>query len=74
MPLMEQIGQFLLAQGMSGVIIIVLGYAVKKLYDRNQELHQTLFEIGRESVKANEATAAALNRQTDLLLRTRGGE
>ena len=72
--IMEQIGQILLAQGLSGIIIIFLGIAVKRLYDRNQELHQTLYDIGRESVKANEATAAALNRQTDLLLRTRVGE
>ncbi len=55
----------------SGVAIFVLGVAVYKLYTRNQELHTTLYEIGRESVKANEATAAALNRQTDLLLRGR---
>lgn len=58
----------------SGVVIIVLGFAVWKLYSRNQELHTTLYEVGRESVKANEATAAALNRLSDLLLRGRAPE
>lgn len=61
--------EYLLAQGIPGVVILGLGWAVFKLYNRNQELHQTLYDIGRESVKANEATTAAINRLTDLLMR-----
>ena len=67
----ESISQMLLGLGLPGVIIIALGYAVWKLYNRNQELHETLYEVGKESVKANEATAAALNRLSDLLVRGR---
>jgi hypothetical protein len=70
----ESVVQQLLGQGLAGVVIIGLGFAVWKLYQRNQELHTTLYEIGTESVKANEATAAALNRLSDLLLRGRAPE
>lgn len=67
----ESISNMLLGLGLPGVIIIALGFAVWKLYNRNQELHSTLYEVGKESVKANEATAAALNRLSDLLVRGR---
>ena len=67
----QSISEMLLKLGLPGVIIIALGFAVWKLYNRNQELHSTLYEVGKESVKANEATAAALNRLSDLLVRGR---
>lgn len=67
----KSISNMLLGLGLPGVIIIALGFAVWKLYNRNQELHSTLYEVGKESVKANEATAAALNRLSDLLVRGR---
>lgn len=70
----ESISNILLGLGLPGVIIIVLGFAVYKLYNRNQELHSTLYEVGKESVKANEVTAAALNRLSDLLVRGRAPE
>ena len=70
----ESISNILLGLGLPGVIIIVLGFAVWKLYNRNQELHSTLYEVGKESVKANEATAAAFNRLSDLLVRGRAPE
>ena len=70
----ESISNILLGLGLPGVIIIVLGFAVWKLYNRNQELHSTLYEVGKESVKANEATAATLNRLSDLLVRGRAPE
>lgn len=70
----EQIVTMLLGQGLPGLIILALSFAVWKLYNRNQELHTTLYEVGKESVKANEATAAALNRLSDLLLRGRAPE
>ena len=64
----QRVVEYLLAEGIPGVIILGLGWAVYKLYNRNQELHSTLYEVGRESVKANEATTAAINRLTDLLM------
>lgn len=70
----QDIVSMLLGQGLPGLIILSLGFAVWKLYNRNQELHETLYEVGRESIKANEATAAALNRLSDLLLRGRAPE
>ena len=70
----ESISNILLGLGLPGVIIIVLGFAVWKLYNRNQELHSTLYEVGKESVKTNEATAAALDRLSDLLVRGRAPE
>lgn len=70
----QPISEMLLGLGLPGVIIIVLGFAVWKLYNRNQELHSTLYEVEKESVKANEATAAALNRLSDLLVRGRAPE
>lgn len=63
-----------LGLGLPGVIILCLAVAVYKLYNRNQELHQTLYDVGRESVKTNETTAAALNRLSDMLLRGRAPE
>ncbi len=64
----------IMERGISGAFILLLLFAVFKLYNRNQELHTTLYETGRESVKANEAMSAALNRLTDLLLRGRLSE
>lgn len=69
---MEEFVTYVLDKGVTqAVVIVVLGFAVYKLYNRNQELHTTLFDIGRESVKSNEATAASINRLTDVL-RMRG--
>lgn len=66
--------EVVLGLGLPGVIILILALAVYKLYNRNQELHQTLYDVGRESVKTNESTAAALNRLSDMLLRGRAPE
>ena len=57
---LERIFGLLLDLGVPGVIIIVLGYAVYKLYNRNQELHDTLRELGKEQVRSNEAMTNAL--------------
>lgn len=70
--IIEQIVGVILGQGLtSGIVILGLAFAVYKLYHRNQELHTTLYDVGRESVRANEATAAAINRLSDLLIRGR---
>lgn len=72
---MDAFLEYVLANGITQIsVIVALAFAVYKLYNRNQELHSTLYEIGRESVKANEATAAALNRLSDLLVRGRALE
>lgn len=67
----NSVAEMLLGLGLPGLIILALGFAVWKLYNRNQELHSTLYEIGKDSVKSNEAAAAALNRLSDLLVRGR---
>lgn len=69
-----QITELLIGLGLPGVGLLFLGFGVVKLYNRNQELHQTLYDVGRESVKTNEATAAALNRLSDMLLRGKAPE
>lgn len=72
---MDAFLEYVLTNGITQVAVIVaLAFAVYKLYNRNQELHSTLYEVGKESVKANEATAAALNRLSDLLVRGRAPE
>lgn len=72
---MDAFLEYVLANGITQIsVIIALAFTVYKLYNRNQELHSTLYEIGRESVKANEATTAALNRLSDLLVRGRAPE
>ena len=68
-----KIVEMLLGQGPYGLIIIGLSVGIYKLYTRNQELHSTLYDMGREQVKANEAVTAALNRLSDLLVRGRRG-
>lgn len=58
---LERALDILLAQGLNGVAYLVLGYAVYTLYNRNQELHDTLRDLGKESVRSNEAMTNALN-------------
>lgn len=52
--------------GLAGVVMFVLGFAVYKLYLRNQELHDTLNELGRDSVRANEQMTMALNQMSEV--------
>lgn len=67
-PMSEQ----LLAMGLPGIAILALGTAVVMLYRRNQELNTALFDIGREAIKANLASAAALVQLRELLAVPRG--
>lgn len=69
--LIEGIGELFLSRGIEGAIILVLGFAVYKLYNRNQELHDTLSEIGRESVRVHAQMVASLDKIVDAL-RLRG--
>lgn len=70
----EPITQQLLSLGLPGVIIIALGFAVYRLYSRNQEQNDTMVEMTRETVKAQEAATASINRLSDLLLRGKAPE
>lgn len=58
--------------GLAGAVIAAQGYAIIKLYNRNQELHDTLLEIGRESVKANESVTNALSSMAEVNRSTGG--
>lgn len=69
----SEIVKSLLGLGLPGIIILVQGFVIARLYGRNQELHQTLYDVGRESVKAHESTVAALDRLSSMLLRSRVG-
>ena len=57
----------ILAQlGLPGLVIFGLGWAVIKLYNRNQELHESLADLGKEAVKANEQLTSALNQMAEV--------
>lgn len=68
-----KIVEMLLGQGPWGLLIVILLFAVYKLYTSNQELQSALNDMGRDQVKVNEATATAINRMTDTLIRGRRG-
>ncbi|SDP92601.1 hypothetical protein SAMN05428967_4485 [Phyllobacterium sp. YR620] len=70
----DAVVNLLIGLGLPGVIIIALGFAVYRLYNRNQELLDTMVETGRETVKAQEAATASINRLSDLLLRGKAPE
>lgn len=57
--------------GLPGLIIGGLAFMCWRLYNRNQELTNTLLDITRETVRASEASTASINRLTDLLNHTR---
>lgn len=67
----SQIVAVLLSLGLPGVIIIALCFACYRLYNRNQELHDTMFEMGRDVAKSQEATASAIRELTNAMLRGR---
>lgn len=52
--------------GLAGTVIFALGYAVLKLYNRNIELQDSLADLGKESVKANEQLTSALNQMAEV--------
>ncbi len=66
---LDQITAIVLGYGLIGVVAAVLALAVWKLYNRNQVLNDTLFKVGQEAIAAQQSTAAALNRLSDLLVR-----
>jgi len=63
----EPMFQQLLALGLPGLVIIGLGFASYRFYNRSQELTDTLIAMTRENVKSQEAATDAINRLTDLL-------
>lgn len=54
------------AYGLAGLVIFVLTWFVVKLYLRNQELHDTLNEMGREAVRTNEQVTSALSKMASV--------
>jgi hypothetical protein len=72
--IIEPVIQLLVGLGLPGVIIIALGYAVNRLYNRNQQLLDAMMEMTGETVKAQEAATASINRLSDLLLRGKAPE
>ncbi|MET3649075.1 hypothetical protein [Phyllobacterium ifriqiyense] len=70
----DAVVNLLIGLGLPGVIIITLGFAVHRLYNRNQELLDTMVETGRETVKAQKTATASINRLSDLLLRGKAPE
>ena len=51
-----------LGWGPPGAIIVVLGWAVYKLYNRNQELNAALTQTAVESIKSNVAIGQSLEK------------
>lgn len=68
----ESIASVLVNQGLSGIVILCLGFFNWVQYRRTNELSDTLYKLGLEVTKAQEQTVAAINRLSDLLLRGRG--
>lgn len=58
--------EILKSYGLAGVVMAALAWFCYKLYTRNQELHDTLNEVGREAVKANEQVANALKAMAEV--------
>lgn len=46
--------------GLAGVVIAGQAYAIRTLYKRNEQLNDTVAQLGRDTVKANTDTANAL--------------
>lgn len=50
------------AYGLAGVVIAGLVLTVRKLYNRNLDLTDTLIQIGNQSVASNAAMTASLDK------------
>lgn len=48
--------------GPAGAIIIVMGWAIYKLYNRNQELNAALTQTAVESIKSNVAIGQSMDK------------
>lgn len=57
----DSVIEILKAYGLAGLVILALGYFCLKLYNRNQELNDSLNELGKEAVQANLSVTNALN-------------
>lgn len=71
--------EVLKAYGLAGLVILALGWFCIKLYNRNQELNDSLNDLGKEAVQANLSvtnalnTMAEVNRQTNSSIQTLSG-
>lgn len=64
----------LVSMGPTGLLVGASGYVSWRLWSRTERQEEALREITRETVKAQEAATAAINRLSDLLLRGRAPE
>ena len=64
---MELVLTNLLSLGLPGIGLVCLGYALIKIWQRNQELNDKNYEIGREVTAALTANTAALQNLSALL-------
>ena len=58
----------LLGYGLQGVVMVVLGYACRKLYLRNCELQDARIKDAIAQTTALNASTTAMNRMADALL------
>jgi hypothetical protein len=67
---MDAFGQYIVETlrqyGLPGLVIFGLGYAVYRLYNRNEKLNDTIQELGRDAVKANESVTSALDTMSEV--------
>lgn len=62
MNMEEWVVGVLSAYGLAGVVIAGLVLTVRKLYNRNLDLTDTLIQIGNQSVASNAAMTASLDK------------
>lgn len=72
--IIEPFVSLLVSMGLPGLVIAGLGYIGWRLWGRTEKQQEALLEITRETVKAQEAATAAVNRLSDLLVRGRAPE
>jgi len=72
---MDTIINALAAQGLPGITIAGLGFAVFTLYKRNESLNDTLRDITEKYAVATGAATSAISRLSDMLaVRKEGGQ
>lgn len=64
---MDKIVEWFLAQGLFGVIIVVLGYTVMKLYNKYDEIQEKRIAESRDAIKAIEQNSNTLETMTEVL-------
>jgi hypothetical protein len=71
---LKQVSNNFLTYGLVGALALVEFYIIVKLYNRNQELHNTLFEFGQKVVESQTKTASALSELQNAIMFRRGSK